>query len=209
MDPALCLKWDQRGNAVVNPSPDQQDVSIAPLSKLVELVTHRDEHALSELYDQTVGKVFGLARTITGNVEDAEEVTCDVYTQLWQSARSYDGSRGSVMAWLLTICRSRALDAIRRRRVRQTAQDNVVSLQPDVSATDHEGLDDLLSHVEQGTAVYKALESLAPERREVLALAFYRDMTHQEIANAVKLPVGTVKSHIRRGLQALRSHLEA
>jgi RNA polymerase sigma-70 factor (ECF subfamily) len=89
------------------------------LAELAARVGRQDEAALGELYDATVAKLFGLARAILRNPADAEEVVCDTYTQVWQTARLYDASRGSIMGWLVTICRSRALDLLRQRRVRE------------------------------------------------------------------------------------------
>lgn len=188
------------------PSPQIVDT---PLEQLVQLLCAKDENALSQLYDQTVGKVFAVARLMMGNTEDAEEVSCDVYTQVWQSAWSYDVSRGSVMNWLLTICRSRALDMLRRKRVRQRTSERAIPLEQATFATAELSPEDFLSRFQEGTAVHQALAALTSERREVLALAYYRGMTHQEIAGTVQLPIGTVKSHIRRALQTLREHLES
>lgn len=175
------------------------------LTDLLAAMTRREQGALSQLYDATADKLYGLARTILGNAADAEEIVCDAYVQAWQTASSYDAQRGSVLAWLLMICRSRAVDLLRQRRSRAEALSAATS---DVRAATEQGPEDLLRQIQEGTAVHRALAELTPLRRQLVALAFFRGMSHQEIAQAVELPVGTVKSHLRRSLQNLRAILE-
>jgi RNA polymerase sigma-70 factor (ECF subfamily) len=127
-----------------------------------------------------------------GNVADAEEVVCDVYVQVWQTAQSFDASRGSVLAWLMMICRSRALDMLRQRRSRRERDRQTL---PEHPKLDGAGPEDMLALFQEGTAVHRSLAQLTP-------------LTHQEIAEATRLPVGTVKSHLRRSLLALREALE-
>ena len=178
----------------------------ADLAALLHAASNRDEAALGKLYDLTAGKLFGLARTILGNAADAEEVVCDSYVQAWQSASRFDSARGSVLAWLLMICRSRALDLLRQRRSRTAAENAATSLAEEANEPAPE---DLLRQIQEGTAVHRALEQLTPLRRQLVALAFFRGLSHQEIATAMRLPVGTVKSHLRRSLQGLRAVLDA
>jgi RNA polymerase sigma-70 factor (ECF subfamily) len=141
------------------------------------------------------------------NAADAEEVVCEVYTQVWQSAAQYDRTRGGVMGWLLTICRSRAIDRGRRNRTRLQASSTfeATGAHRDSAAPNPE---DLLTLVQQGTSIHRALEQLTPIRRELVSLAFFRGLSHEEIAIESNLPIGTVKSHIRRALATLRSELD-
>ncbi len=175
------------------------------LAELLAAMTRREEAALSQLYDATAGKLYGLARTIVGNTADAEEIVCDTYVQAWQSASSFNPERGSVLAWLLMICRSRALDLLRQRRARADALGVAITI---VDEAIEQGPEDLLCQIQEGTAVHRALAELPPLRRQLVALAFFRGMSHQEIAAAVRLPIGTVKSHLRRSLQSLRAVLD-
>jgi RNA polymerase sigma-70 factor (ECF subfamily) len=163
---------------------------------------------LGELYDLTVSKVFALARLIVRNPADAEEVVCDVYTQVWRSAASYQGDRGEVMGWLLVMCRSRALDLSRRNRLRARVASLEVP-QTENDCLEQAGIEDILDLVKQGSAVHRALRKLTPLRRNLIALAFFRGLSHMEIAKECELPVGTVKSHIRRALTAMRAELVA
>lgn len=174
------------------------------LSILVLRVAAGEEVALAELYEETVLKLYSLARLIVRNSEDAEEVVCDTFVQVWRSARQYDGARGSALAWMLTICRSRAVD--RRRgnwaeRPRGTAEGVLCEDRCEVAP------DDLLQAFEQDSAVLHAMGALPPIRRRLVGLAFLQGLTHEEIARETGLPVGTVKSHIRRALASLRCAL--
>ena len=154
----------------------------AELERLVASMALGDTAALTEFYDATVGKVVATARAILRQNEDAEEVTCDVYTQAWQTAARYDRSRGNVLAWLLTITRSRALDLLRQRRSRDrglTAEEaaiDVIEHRPGGNPEDMMGL------FQTGTAVHLALGGLTPLRRELVGLAFFSDLSHAQIA---------------------------
>ncbi len=175
------------------------------LCALVARVSRADQKALAELYDATVSRVYGMARGITRNLHCAEEVTEDVFWQVWRQALRFDRRRGPVMAWLLTLARSRSLDLLRRA-------DEAIS-HPEPETLVHDGGDALAdpSHLvdiaERDRTLLAALAQLEPLPRQLLSLAFYRGLTHDEIAQQTSLPLGTVKSHIRRALAALRSLL--
>jgi RNA polymerase sigma-70 factor (ECF subfamily) len=173
---------------------------------LVEAMREGKESALEALYDATVSKLYGLASVIVRRVEDAEDVVCATYAHAWANAARYDQRRSSVLGWLLMLCRSRALDVLRQRRAQSALLEHVAQeAGGEVSA----GPDELLGLVHHESRVRAALEALSPERRELIALAFLRDLTHAEIANRTGLPLGTVKSHLRRALLQLREQLEA
>lgn len=188
-------------------APSQSDSAcLRRLTELMEGVVRADERALADLYDATVSKLYGLATAILRNTEDAEEVVCETYTYVWSNAARYDARRGNVLAWLLMLCRSRALDRLRRRRAAAAAVD-MLQLRELAAATTHEP-DDLLSLMQRQTAVYAALATLTAERRRLIAFAFLQGLSHQEIAQATGMPLGTVKSHLRRALAQLRDALE-
>ncbi len=158
-----------------------------------------DEDALSQFYDLTINKVYGLALRITGR---AEEVVSDVYLQVWEQADRYQLEKGSIMSWLLTICRSRGIDRLRRRH--RSYQEQSTSETAELIAT-VVSPEYLLSNSQQDSLIHKALTKLTSEQRQLLSLAFFRGMTYQEIANAINMPLGTVKSHIRRSLIELKA----
>jgi RNA polymerase sigma-70 factor (ECF subfamily) len=177
----------------------------------VRAIVQGDKDALSELYDSTVSKVHGLVRAMVHNSADAEEVTCDVYTQVWQTAANFEPSRGCVMSWLLSIARSRALDCLRRQRtkVRLFSEPSLDGETLVAEPIEHDSPDKMLNAFQARTLVRSALEQLSPERRRLVCLAFFDDLSHSEIAELTGLPMGTIKSHLRRAMHSLRGLLYA
>jgi RNA polymerase sigma-70 factor (ECF subfamily) len=177
----------------------------ALLCALVQRVGRAEQKALAELYDATVSRVFGLARGITRNPQAAEEVTEDVYWQAWRQALRFDRQRGPVMAWLFALTRSRALDHLRRVDP-ATSHPEPETLMPEpVDA--HANPSQLIATAERDRSLRAAIDRLDPLPRQLLGLAFFRGLTHDEIAQQTRLPLGTVKSHIRRALASLRGAL--
>ena len=172
----------------------------------VEAMARGDESALIRLYDATLGKVYGLALRITGKPESAEEVVSDVYLQAFREAARFNAERGVVMAWLMMVTRSRALDHLRRSDPAESHPDPDL-LQSERHIGENDPLDGLLE-IEDNARLAAALKALAPAQRQMLGLAFYRDLSHKEIAAVTGLPLGTVKSHIRRALEKLKPLLE-
>jgi RNA polymerase sigma factor (sigma-70 family) len=181
------------------------DATLDQLGVFVEGMQHRSQKALESLYQATVARLHALAVAILRNSADAEEVVCATYIQAWESASQFDRKRGPAIAWLMMMCRSRALDLQRRKRLQVSADDGEqLNLVPSADAT----AEDLISLTERTSRVRAALLSLTPERRHLISLAFLRDLTHQEIAAYTSLPLGTVKSHLRRAFAQLREQLE-
>lgn len=176
------------------------------LRALMTRMQARDQAALEALYDATCGRLYALACAILRSPEDAEEVVCDCYNQAWNEAARYDATRATVMGWLTMLCRSRALDRLRQRRHQPAG----VELEAAAMIADTGPLpEELLVLVEEGSRVHAALAALPEDRRELVALAFLRGLSHQEIAELKGLPLGTVKSHVRRSLLQLREALDA
>ena len=173
--------------------------------RLLAAMAKGEEQALGAFYDATVSRVYGIALRIVRHREAAEEVVEDVYLQVWQQASRYDVSRGKPLTWLLTICRSRALDFLRRDD-KATAHP-----QPETLVAEHgdERADpeDILLTLERNSRLYSVFEQLMLVQRQLLALAFFRGMTHQEIAEHTQLPLGTIKSHVRKALDKMREQL--
>ncbi len=179
--------------------------SPAVLIKIVERMACGDQSALSELYDATSRFVYGLCMRILSDAADAEEVTLDVYSQAWRQASRYDQTRGVPTTWLLTLAHSRSIDRLRSRggrTAREEGLDAVAEL-PALSA-DPESSSSLS---QRASFVRRALSRLSPEQREVLELAYFEGLTHVEIADRIRLPLGTAKSRIRLGLARLRQSL--
>lgn len=176
----------------------------APLIALLDRIVLKDQQALADLYDRTTGRVYGLALRITRSEALAEEIAGDVYLQVWKTAASYSQERGHPLAWLMVMTRSRALDALRR------IDPAMAHPEPETLAETSGGGDpqNLLGALQEGTALYAAIAQLPAVQRQLLALAFFQGMTHSEIAAHAAMPLGTVKTHVRRALQSLRSALE-
>lgn len=164
-----------------------------------------NEPALGDLYDATLGRVYGLALRVTRNAQAAEEVAEDVYWQVWRQALRFDPARGNAMSWLLTITRSRALDSLRREDEADAHPEPETLIAAE--AADEADPQDLFEATQRSHALHAALATLDPLPRQLLALAFFRGLTHEEIALQTALSLGTVKSHIRRALATLRGVL--
>jgi RNA polymerase sigma-70 factor (ECF subfamily) len=174
------------------------------LRELIEAICRQDEHSLAALYDATSARVFRVALLITRDRQSAEEVTEDVYWQVWRQALRFDRSRGSVVSWLLTIARTRAIDSFRRDKDKAgTHAEAALDLESSYDDDPHRQFED----AERRNALHAALMTLEPLPRELLKLAFFRGLTHESIAAETSLPLGTVKSHIRRALATLRRGL--
>lgn len=177
----------------------------AHLRRLLAAICRRERAAFEEFYDATTERVLNLVTRIVRLHDVAEEVVSDVYLQVWRQAGRFDQTRGNVLAWLMTISRSRALDALRRMNVAPTSGAEPVS---DIAeAGDTESLQDLLIAVERRTALHAALERLDPDHRQLLALAFFRGYSHRELAEFTGKPLGTVKTQVRRTLIKLKELL--
>ncbi len=187
---------------------------------LIERMAARDEAALAEFYEQCVSTVFGLVLRITRLRTLAEEVVADSFLQVWQQAARYDPARGRPLAWVLTIARSRAIDALRRADPAETVDDaasladqQAQSLSGSHGASgDRDGPQDPLAALDtwqRDSALHEAMSALAPVQRQVIALAYFRGLSQSEIAAHLAMPLGTVKSHVRFALQALRGLLGA
>ena len=177
------------------------------LAALVARMAEKDESAMSELYDMTVKRLHAFALRIVRDTGLAEEVTEDALFQAWREANRFDSGRGKVITWLLTICRSRALDALRRADIAECVED------PDEFRAQEASLmaepEQLLAQFQTSSAVQQALLALPPRERQAVSLAFFRGLTHQEIADHWQMPLGTVKTLMHRAFAQLRSSLEA
>ncbi|MBM3342369.1 MAG: sigma-70 family RNA polymerase sigma factor [Betaproteobacteria bacterium] len=178
----------------------------AQLQAWVSRVIRHDEAAFAQLYEACVSRVYGLTLRITRNAALAEEVTEDTFWQVWREAPRFDAARGTAMAWMLTIARSRALDGLRARDPAELVED--AGELADAHGTHHDASAlELLNATQSGHALHEALAQLDAQPRQLIALAFFKGLTHDEIAAHTGMPLGTVKSHIRRGLNMLKTLL--
>ena len=167
----------------------------------MERIRAGDMRALEELYDRHSGLLYSAALRILGRAADAEEVLQEAWLQAWNRAESYDVARGAVVAWLLTLLRSRAIDRVRSRASRQRVEQAVAEAPPPQAAEEPPATVAQRQLQEQVTS---ALEELAPQQRQVLELAYFGGLSQSEIASRLGAPLGTVKSWTRQALMRLR-----
>lgn len=169
-------------------------------AKLVEQVADGDEHAFLALYDRYVSRVHGLTLRILGDSMLAEEATQDTFLRLWSRSRRYLAERGSFLPWLLTIARHVALDRLRLEARRPALSD---------SNDPEEGWQNLPDAATEGDesrwrSLYFAVQSLHPDLRKVVELAYYQGLSRSEIAETLGWPLGTVKTRLRAAMEKLR-----
>ena len=172
---------------------------------LLARIAAGDQPALAELYDASSAKVFGLAMKILGDRTVAEEVTMDVYTQVWRRAATYDAERGTPGSWLMTMAKTRAIDRFRSsylERGRQVPLDQAAEVPGDAATPEQYSAD-----LERQRLVQEAMASLSAEQRQAIALAYYWGLSQSEIADRLKLQLGTVKTRMRLGMIRLREVL--
>ena len=161
--------------------------------------------ALRELYDLTSGRLYGVALRVVGNRDWAEDVLQEAYLNIWRIAGDYRATLSPPFAWMGLIVRSRALDFLRRRNSERA--DAALELDAAISDTVAGDSPDPMdaSHASaQARALHQCLRQLEPRQREVVTLAYLRDLSHSELAAQLRLPLGTVKTWIRRGIDQLR-----
>ena len=177
------------------------------LADVIRRVAAADQGALGELYDATSPAVFGLVRRIVEDFSVAEEVTLDVYTQVWRLASAYSDEKGSPVTWLLMIARSRAIDHLRSRARRVREQERPIEVAFDHSHPDPDPETAAISGSRR-KIVRDILADLAPEQVTMLQLAFFEGLSHGEIAAKTGIPLGTVKTRVRTGMMRMRELLE-
>lgn len=161
-----------------------------------------DQAALGRLYERWSARLYGIALRITRQSSLAADATHDAFVQVWQQAGRFDPMRGSPGSWLISLARYRALDLVRRHGREPTVVD------PPDQADDSPDPLAVLASTSEGDALHRCLGRLDGERRQIIQLAFVEGLSHSELAERLRTPLGTVKSWIRRSLLILRECLE-
>jgi RNA polymerase sigma-70 factor, ECF subfamily len=174
--------------------------------ELIANFARQDQEALSQLYDRYIRAALGLATQVLFNREEAEEVVQDCFMKLWDNPGIYRASQGSFAAFFMTMIRNRSVDFLRKRRDHSTLEDEEGNLLPikdkresPLERTELTALGDTLQTV---------MKSLSAAHRETVERAFYREESREEIAEAMKVPIGTVKSRLKYALDKLRNHMK-
>ena len=179
---------------------------LIPVETLLARIQAGDEDALLALHDQYAGPVYAVAYRVLGEAMAAEEVTQDAFLRVWDHAARYDPARGSFLTWLLTITRRRAIDVLRQQQRQRPPGDATFSLdehpylweqvaQPGTHNT----------HRELRHSLAAELDRLPAEQQAAIRLAYFYGMSHSDIAAYLHLPLGTIKTRIRLGMEKLRT----
>ena len=176
------------------------------LIALIERIAQQDTVAMRALYDATSSKLYAVAMRVVSNTSHAEDVLQDAYLNIWRIAGDYKASLSPPMAWMGVVVRSRALDFLRKR----TSEKSLAGA--DIDDTIGETLQgdspdpmDASDASEQATALHQCLGKIDAQPRQVLTMAYFKDLSHSELSEQFKLPLGTVKTWIRRSLEQLRT----
>ncbi|HLG87294.1 MAG TPA: sigma-70 family RNA polymerase sigma factor [Alphaproteobacteria bacterium] len=167
---------------------------------LVQSIAAGDQLALHALYERAHRIVFTLILRLTANRETAEELTVDVFHDVWLRASRYDAANGTVLGWIMNQARSRAIDRLRFESRKKRGRGGEVQMLVEAAADPR----DALELREQGEWLREALTALTPGEREAIETAYFGGLTHAETAARLNLPLGTIKTRIRSGLHKLR-----
>jgi RNA polymerase sigma-70 factor, ECF subfamily len=178
-------------------------------SDLLTLIAKGDRRAFGRLYDRSSEVLFTLSLRMLGDREEAEDLLQEVYTEVWRKSVRYDARRGSPMAWLITLTRSRGIDRLRARTSRGHGMTDSID---DAPVAQTQGRDptpfDQQADAEVRVMVMKALVELPAAQRQALELSYYEGLSHSEIAERLKEPVGTIKTRIKLGMSKLKIALQ-
>ncbi len=191
------------------------------LARLLARTGLGDRAAFASLYDRTSGHLFAVVLRINRDRAQAEDILQEVFVKIWRAAQSFDAAQSQPLTWLTSIARNRAIDSLRRQQT-QPQIHNFVSPDGggpggdapeeqdfhDTVADDAAGPMELLSQASEARALAQCMQVLNPQQRQCVALAFYDGLSHAEVAEQLRQPLGTVKSWVRRGLLALKSCLQ-
>ena len=185
------------------------DTSFEP-SSLLPAVAHGDMAAFEQLYDRHSSTLYALLLRILSNADDAQEVLQETFVKAWTNAKMFDSVRGSDVAWLISIARSRGIDRLRSRRIRVNREDEAGREISTVSGfVDRTSGVDKAIESQQRVAVHGALAELPAPQRTALELAYFQGLSQSEIAERLGEPLGTIKTRMQLGMKKLRERLQA
>ena len=174
------------------------------LARLIQAAGRGDQHSFAELYDAAGSRVHGLVLRVLRDHAQAEEVTQEVFLQVWRTAASFNPARGSALSWLLTLAHRRAVDRVRSAAAQSRRDQDYESLQ---AQTPFDSTAELAEGRWEAARVRSALDGLTQPQRSAVELAFYDGLTHREVSERLGVPLGTAKTRIRDGLRRMRDQL--
>lgn len=192
-------------NPVMNRSaePRHEPSAVETITALLGRVASGDRDSLSELYRRTSAKLYGICLGMVGNQSDAEDVLQDVYVTIWRNAGRFDSSKASPITWLSVVARNKSIDRLRRRRAPSAGLDEAEQVEDDDPSAF-----DVLDQAMEAERLAGCLGELEERPRAMIRAAFLDGATYSELAERESVPLGTMKSWIRRALLRLRGCLE-
>ena len=197
------------------PKSDWSDRSVE-LSQLLGRAGLGDRAAFATLYERTSAHLLGVVMRIQRDRTLAEDILQEVYVNVWRAAQSFDAAQSQPLTWLTSVARNRAIDSLRRAQSQPQLKTNVLTTNDDEEtdvydtvADDAPGPLDLLSRASDARALSACMQALSAQQRQSVALAFFDGLSHAEVAESMRQSLGTVKSWVRRALQALKSCLDS
>lgn len=185
------------------------------LSRLLARAGLGDRAAFATLYERTSSHLFAVVLRINRDRAQAEDVLQEVYVNVWRAAQSFDAAQSQPLTWLTSIARNRAIDSLRRKQTEPQTQSAPLGNDSDEERDVYDDVADnapgplaLLSQASDARALSTCMQGLTAQQRQSVALAFYDGLSHAEVAEQMRQPLGTVKSWVRRALLSLKSCLE-
>jgi len=173
-------------------------------ARLLELIQQGDQDAVAAVYDRYGGVAYGLALRITGDAQSAEDAVQEAFVSVWKQAQRFDPARGRLRSWLLTIVHHRAIDAVRRKAA---MNERSLPEEPEQFVATRGRPEELAEWALEAEAVREAVRQVPDDQRRTIEMAYFMGLTHVEIAERMGVPLGTVKSRLRIGLEKMRAYL--
>jgi RNA polymerase sigma factor (sigma-70 family) len=196
------------------PKSDWSDRSVE-LSGLLARAGLGDRAAFATLYERTSAHLLGVVMRIQRDRALAEDILQEVFVNVWRAAQSFDAAQSQPLTWLTSVARNRAIDSLRRAQSQPRLKTNVITQDDeetdvyDTVADEAPGPLDLLSRASDARVLGQCMQALSAQQRQSVALAFFDGLSHAEVADSMRQPLGTVKSWVRRALMSLKSCLES
>lgn len=185
-------------------TPERDHDVVSSPEELLERVAEGDRQAFAQLYDQTAPRVLGLIKRLLKDHSQSEEVTQEVFLEIWQTATRFDHTKGGAASWMLTMAHRRAVDRV---RASQSSRDRDTKVGIRDFETDYDSVTEQVEIRIEHERVERALGRLTELQRQAVTLAYYGGYTHSEVSNMLHVPIGTVKTRLRDGMIRLRDEL--
>ncbi|AKC69531.1 sigma-70 family RNA polymerase sigma factor [Pandoraea oxalativorans] len=195
--------WSPTASARPPAGEDRTAIAREELSAMLSAVANEDREAFAALYRKTSARIFGVILRMVPDRAEAEDLLQDVYVSVWRRASAFDATRGTAMTWLITLARNRVIDRLRQSREASLDEDHALNIPADTPSP--------LGMAEASEArrrLEQCLQLLPPQQRNAVCEAFFSGLAYSELAERLAVPLGTVKSWIRRSLMQLKGCLE-